>query len=187
MLPFFTENLPIFTRKFYILHRKTHNFSSKPKNQGIDKKISIPEKSIDTSPITSFFFASESNIHKSVRLLNGAVLLKYNYTRVPTEFANQNPREKQSGTRFLRRKCLKFAINNTATSQPTVPVGCQRERNRVTSRYRGRDLTSKRESTIAPKFWRKWSRRCPFAFASNFSHIFTKIWRFLKFFTEIFF
>ncbi len=52
MLPFFKEKLPIFRGKFYIFHRKTHDFSSKPKNQGIDKKISIQEKSIDTSPIT---------------------------------------------------------------------------------------------------------------------------------------
>ncbi len=47
MLPFFQENLPIFTGKFYIFRRKTHDFLSKLKNQGIDK-ISIPEKSIDT-------------------------------------------------------------------------------------------------------------------------------------------
>ncbi len=48
MLPFFQENLPIITGKFYVFRRKTHDFSSKLKNQGIDKKISIPEKSIDT-------------------------------------------------------------------------------------------------------------------------------------------
>ncbi len=53
MLPFLKENLSIFTGKFYVFHRKTHDSSSKPKNQGINKKISIPEKSIDTSPITS--------------------------------------------------------------------------------------------------------------------------------------
>ncbi len=53
MLPFFfKENLAIFTGKFHALHRKIHNFSSKLKNQGIDKKISIPEKNIDTSPVT---------------------------------------------------------------------------------------------------------------------------------------
>ncbi len=45
MLLFFQENLPIFTGKFYVFRRKTHDFSSKPRNQGIDKKI---EKSIDT-------------------------------------------------------------------------------------------------------------------------------------------
>ncbi len=54
MLPFFQENLPIFRGKFYVFHRKTHNFLSKPKNQGIDEKISIPEKSIDTSITNSF-------------------------------------------------------------------------------------------------------------------------------------
>ncbi len=52
MLPFFQENLLIFTGKFFVFRRKTHDFSSKSKNQSIDKKISIPEKSIDTSPIT---------------------------------------------------------------------------------------------------------------------------------------
>ncbi len=52
MLPFFQENLPIFTGIFYIFHREPHDFLSEPKNRGIDKKISIPGKSIDTSPIT---------------------------------------------------------------------------------------------------------------------------------------
>ncbi len=36
MLPFFKENLPLFTGKFYVFHRKTHDFSSKLKNQGIE-------------------------------------------------------------------------------------------------------------------------------------------------------
>ncbi len=49
MVDNFSENVTIFIRKsadftgkFYVFSRKTHDFSSKPKNQGIDKKISIP-------------------------------------------------------------------------------------------------------------------------------------------------
>ncbi len=69
MLPLFQENLSIFTGKFYIFRRETHDFSGKPKNQRINKKISIPEKSVNTSPITISKNTIDTSINAHAYLL----------------------------------------------------------------------------------------------------------------------
>ncbi len=85
----------MFTVKFYVFHRKTHDLSSKPKNQGIEKKISMK---------------------KVVILFPSLILLDSFVQRIPVEFGNDISFSPCSAVRFLSIRVLVFSFRKMVNS-----------------------------------------------------------------------